>query len=67
VWYTSGMNDLLATIISHIEYDFAEDSDEVQGNWDITMVDDQLTVNYLPFDDSPHPAATMTYQITRTS
>jgi hypothetical protein len=59
------MNDLLATIISRIDYDFCEE--DVQGNWDITMVDGQLTVNYLPFDDSPHSAATMTYQITRTS
>jgi hypothetical protein len=61
------MNDLLSTIIDHIEYDFAEDSEEVQGNWNVTMAYDQLTVSYLPFDDSPYPAATMTYQITRTS
>lgn len=53
------------TILDGIEYDFREDDDEVQGHNKITREGDLLTITYKPFDDSPHPAVTETYKITR--
>jgi hypothetical protein len=61
------VDDPLRFIIDSVDYDFREDDEEVQGNWFITRCGDVVTVTYTPFDDSPHPPVTGTYQVTRIS
>jgi hypothetical protein len=65
------MDDLLSLILEKLQYDFCEDDDDVQGNWEINTTEygwgREITVEYLPYDVSPYPAKSMTYQITRTS
>jgi hypothetical protein len=55
----------LDKIVGGIEYDFREDDDDVQGNTGVTLADDVLTLRYTPFPDSPYPAATERYRVTR--
>jgi hypothetical protein len=57
--------DLLNLLLELIQYDFAEDDENVQGNWKITYVDNCVVVDYQPFPDSPFPAAIMGYRIER--
>lgn len=61
------MPDLLQLIFELIQYDFCEDDDEVQGNWRFSMLDNTLSITYVPYDVSPYPATTMVYEIRRVS
>ena len=61
------MTDPLLCILDSIEYDYREDDEEVQGNWDVQRAGEIVTVTYEPFPDSPYPAVTGTYRVTRIS
>lgn len=59
--------DLFNYVIDSIQYDFRDDDDGVQGNWRVTRVGGTVTIAYDPFPDSPYPAKTATYQVTKLS
>ncbi|MGH7743364.1 MAG: hypothetical protein ACREQ5_00880 [Candidatus Dormibacteria bacterium] len=59
--------DLFNYIIDSVEYDFREDYDEVLGNWRITRDGDLVSIAYDPYPDSPYPAKSATYRVTRVS
>lgn len=68
VWQALNMAEkrsLLELTVGSIEYDFREDDDSVQGTWDIRLNGEHLTIEYLPFSDSPYQPARERYRIVR--
>jgi hypothetical protein len=60
------MRDLFDVVFGHLQYDFFEDSEEVQGTWDFEHLGgDLFKIRYVPFSYSPYPAQVQTFKVTK--
>lgn len=63
----ASIGDPFKLAFDKLEYDHAEDDDDVLGNWIFDRDGDLITVIYMPYEngESPYRGAKATYRITQ--